>query len=392
MKFSQAVKIIKGCMKKKGYQDCDIERLGRIIPFFPLHKEEAKEILRDEIDKYIVHNSVQKSLLPYADTIEILDKDRDFLANSWVEKCFSAREGLRNPAVLLNQTFRSQLALQRTHYEMHLNGDNDITYEFPLQPPPQLTFHKIKYDNSIDIHKLKKEHKEIAMASQSVVNENNIKRSLREHSDIDYIRLFHKDIPPCVNILSPPCIEFNNNNNYNYYVNVGDPLLATKFEGSVKENMDLKRNINDIKGTIDQWAEEISDDLTQQRLREISKSIKEFLPRGRDEENRESSLVSSSISFQTSDDNDKSNKKRVSTLSLISPPSKKAKILSTIRSEEKGEVGSSKRICVGCHKGFDLSHFTVSKKTCSSKTSTVKKCKKCRSQQVYKCQMKKRSV
>jgi hypothetical protein len=250
-------------MEMRDYKDCDIDRVGVIIPLFPATKENLVIILIKRMynklanvdafsTKYGHPKISNKALIQF---VESLIKD------------YTVSKGIRHICDTLDREVNSFLDKNLEHF------DNSIAknMKIPLVIPPTIGFDVIPYDE---------ETKETFIQSSPILSMfakdrstlRSIKKSLVSGQDIQYLSMNHPAIAtPGINVLSPHLtIIINNHNHYGEGNHHTDPLFLEKFEKVVQDNTQMVQKMKMIKGLID--TEDI-DDKTKKKICNVMDNI-----------------------------------------------------------------------------------------------------------------------
>lgn len=135
----EARKMIVESMSEKGLQEWDIVRLGTLIPFFPINKNDSREILRFKLREWIA----QKGL--YIDHIKMSmsmsDVNQELFIDHFMDNMYTESGGIRQIVYTMETELSKNLTTQREFLEKHI----DASVPVPLAHRPMLHFQSIEY-------------------------------------------------------------------------------------------------------------------------------------------------------------------------------------------------------------------------------------------------------
>ena len=137
--LKEARDAIKQAMRAKGMQDCDITRLGRPIPFFPLRQADAHAILRVKLRQYIARGG---NVLPSIQmAMQMSEETQEEFVCYVMQGAYCRDEGIRPLEEDMCQELADNVATQREFIQRNL----DEARPLPLKGRPVLHFNCIRY-------------------------------------------------------------------------------------------------------------------------------------------------------------------------------------------------------------------------------------------------------
>ena len=135
----EARKKIIEAMSEKGLQEWDIVRLGTLIPFFPIQRNDAREIMLFKLREFIA----QKGL--YVDHIKMSmsmsEAAQELFIDHLMDNMYTETSGIRHIFYCMKNELTNNLTTQREFLERHI----DSSIPVPLAQRPSLHFQCIEY-------------------------------------------------------------------------------------------------------------------------------------------------------------------------------------------------------------------------------------------------------
>lgn len=200
--YNTAKQYIEKDMRRRSVQECDIARLGKIVPFFPLSEEEARIIIRFNIDSYFDDDDEYPFIMD--------SEDRDRFICYYFQGNYTKQHGIRNLSRWIEKELQSNLITQN-HNIFEYTKKN--TPKPLINPKPKLHFHVIDYNSYISSIDTMKDYPVITNSLAYGMNSDNLNDILEEKSNIGYFMLCHDSLHfPCINIAQPQSDDDHDNN------------------------------------------------------------------------------------------------------------------------------------------------------------------------------------
>lgn len=139
--YAEATDKIVAAMKEKGLPEWDIARLGRPIPFFPINKVEAKEIIRFKLRELISKQALYIHRIRMS--MSMRDNTQDDFIDHIMDNLYDRNAGnIRQILERLQKEITFNLTTQREFLEENL----EVSIPVPLRKRPELVFQRISYE------------------------------------------------------------------------------------------------------------------------------------------------------------------------------------------------------------------------------------------------------
>lgn len=185
--YSRALEAIRYDMKRKKVRDCDISRIGEIVPFFAMQPEQARQIMKFNLDCYF------NAKVPRSFTMS--EEDRVRFVDFYFDGNYTAAHGMRMP----NKKLKQELEHIRT-----LQLQPGITTR-AITTTPSLHFDIITYTGfDHPIEELCHQYPILikAMACDEM-NGENLLECIDAHANIGYASLCHQGEPYFIYVARP---------------------------------------------------------------------------------------------------------------------------------------------------------------------------------------------
>ena len=182
----EAKTAIKEAMLAKGLGECDIVRLGNIIPFFPIRKKHAKEILAFKLKDYIAKNGLYLADIEMCMNMSALDQEAfiDFL----IERSYLRKQGIRQLLDRMNE----ELECNRTAQVEFMRRNLAEYYPHPLNKRPELHFHTIPADKATSMAAVALDAYLDLRDRSNILITDRLQDCIGQKSDIAYFFLDHE--------------------------------------------------------------------------------------------------------------------------------------------------------------------------------------------------------
>lgn len=233
----------------RGYEECNIDRMGEIIPFF----HPSKEHLRVILVKRFYDNLMNKkdTFSKKYGRVHIEDDILMKFIDAMVRK-YENNRSIRDVVDSLDKAMINFLSQSFESFnEQCLSTNTVIT--LPLDPPAEMGFDSIPY--SIDLTKdvLTQNNPNLIQALQNVENSRSLNQCLKRKDPVEFFSLSHPLMQKrSIGFIGHLSSNFNVIiNQHNHHVVRGDPNLIRKYDQVVEENRTIKRSLRKLKGAID---------------------------------------------------------------------------------------------------------------------------------------------
>lgn len=184
--ITDARRAIRLAMQTKGLQDCDITRLGRCTPFFPLSYEQAHDIMRRKLREFIARGV--NCLESIRCAMHMDDTQQEAFIDYLMQGHYCRQEGIRPLENLMREELEDNASSQREFVAHHL----DEATPRPLAERPVLRFECIRYRASLTLQQLlshdacmnRRDNTDIFISAR-------LQSCLDQHCDIAYFVLEH---------------------------------------------------------------------------------------------------------------------------------------------------------------------------------------------------------
>ncbi len=186
--ITDARRAIRLAMQTKGLQDCDITRLGRCTPFFPLSYEQAHDIMRRKLREFIARGV--NCLESIRCAMHMDDTQQEAFIDYLMQGHYCRQEGIRPLENLMREELEDNASSQREFVAHHL----DEATPRPLAARPVLRFECIRYRAGLTLQQLlshdacmnRRDNTDIFISAR-------LQSCLDQHCDIAYFVLEHAE-------------------------------------------------------------------------------------------------------------------------------------------------------------------------------------------------------
>ncbi len=176
-------------MTKKGLQDWDIVRLGTLIPFFPINKHDATEIMRFKLREFIAQQGLFVDHINMG--MSMSDDSQECFIDHIMNNLYTQANGIRQIVYRMKKELAYNLTTQSEFLEKHL----DASVPVPLAKRPVLIFKSLIYEDLVKAKTtvtmatlMKDSHLKVRDKSHAL-NERRLEDSLRMKCDIAFFVL-----------------------------------------------------------------------------------------------------------------------------------------------------------------------------------------------------------
>lgn len=197
--YSRAKGLILEEMRAKGMEECNIGRLGEIVPFFPLTHEQARAVMRDEMDQKI------EELARVDGQLYLLgEEDRDHFLTHYFDGIYVPEQGLRHPS----RTLEIELRALHINLVQFLDQYMPPNQEKPYRQLPTLSFHTLPYGGDVQSvgDALDRCHELQWVMEEDGTSAANLRDSISSGATVAYFRLTHPSlsVPACLYVIHTP--------------------------------------------------------------------------------------------------------------------------------------------------------------------------------------------
>ena len=146
--ITDARRAIRDAMQSKGLQDCDITRLGRCTPFFPIVYTQAHDIMRLKLRDFIAHGG--NCMASIRGAMHMDDTQQDAFIDYLMQGHYCRQEGIRPLEDVMREELEDNASTQREFVARHL----DDAVPRPLAARPVLRFECIRYREGLTLSQL----------------------------------------------------------------------------------------------------------------------------------------------------------------------------------------------------------------------------------------------
>lgn len=219
-----AVIAIKQDMRRKMVRECDISRIGEIVPFFPMSIAQTKEIMRLNIDRYF--SDTKRSF-------SMLEQDRECFIDYYFAGNYTKSHGVRAPNKKIKQELQHLRILQHHSGAPH---STETILRFNVVP------YRDEYTKADDIYA---NHPELARAlTYDEMNEDNINECIEVKSDIGIASLCKQeegDIPTVVYVSRPQSFTIDEEEEVEEEMEVDNVLGSSEKERQIRLLLSMPR-------------------------------------------------------------------------------------------------------------------------------------------------------
>jgi hypothetical protein len=411
--YDETKAIIRNEILSRGYAQCDVSRLGSILPFLPIVTENDWLFL---LEKRVRHNIKKDKFATRFGPSDISPEDMEAFNRSLLESyVYKGNESICDAYRYVDDVM-GEFSVNNLHrYVKALDGLNVGRF---LEPKARYFFGSVAFDENLanKLNDVISDDPLLKIAIKDPGNSRKMKKRWGSKSAIDYMALKHPLVKePSINVINPPVVNVNITNIQNMNV-INDKNTHHNDDAVnyltclVKNEMQTRDKLkNEISSIVESFLGKESCDLDDavKTMNQIKGIV--TIEKGSSSSSSSSSSLSTVKRLGNSEDTediivtDKKRKKKKKkkdakhgyntdhTKTIIVNDKNdeetnhthddrtKTSVTDSTVNEKKRKVDELTRICNYCEEEYSMDHFYVMSK---GKQSTLRKCKKCRSNYV----------
>ena len=138
---------IKESMASNGLKEWDIVRLGTVMPFFPINKNDTREIVRFKLREVIAQRGLYVEHIRMS--LSMSDDSQDCFVDHLMDNMYTSTGGIRGIIYTMKRQLAFNLTTQREFIEKYI----DASVPVPLAKRPMLVFQCVYYENILKANK-----------------------------------------------------------------------------------------------------------------------------------------------------------------------------------------------------------------------------------------------
>ena len=198
---------IRSAMRAKGLKDCDIMRLGVPYPFFPINRNDAREIMRFKLREHIAQRGLYVHHIQMC--LSMSEDSQELFVDHLIENMYVEIEGIRPMVERMKRELTYAMTTHREYLERYIDP---AVCMVPLAKRPVLLFQSIDYHERLSLASIARNPYLGERDRSHSLNEYNIEDCIECHANVAFLVLTCdivntrkkaiKRLPPSVHVLS----------------------------------------------------------------------------------------------------------------------------------------------------------------------------------------------